>query len=400
VEKRRFWTLVVDSRLLSIKNLIIAGDLNLTLSSGETWGGSASAGSLDGFFKALFQNKNLIDIEPGKVVPTWRNGRSGSDAIWKRLDRFLVSEDLLSSVGLYRSWVEYPFVSDHAPMIIQLEISPLFKAYPFKFNSQWLVDQNFTVLVHNLWTDPKFLGESGKQKRMVWKLKDLKSKTKQWAKLRTIKENSHLLKLEKDITNLLQHSLGGLRTLQEDLILKNLEQSRNKYLKEKEELWRQRSRAIWIKSGDQNTKFFHNFANFRRNRKFVWEIRDDLGILHSGQEDLKTEATKYFKSFFREQDPPSTVDQVKVVSLFSRFITENEAVALYHPILLGELKAVLSFFKRDKSPGPDGWTVEFLHSFLRSGRRRPFRNGGRSENQRYYLRWSKFNFLGLNSKSK
>ena len=83
VQKRRFWTLVVDSDMLSVGNLIIAGDLNLTLSLGETWGGSASAGSLEGFFKAPFQNQNLIHIEPGKVVPTWRNRCSGLDAIWK-----------------------------------------------------------------------------------------------------------------------------------------------------------------------------------------------------------------------------------------------------------------------------------------------------------------------------
>jgi len=147
-----------------------------------------------------------------------------------------VSENLLSSVDIYRSWGEYPFVSDHAPVIIQLEISPIFKAYPFKFNSQWLVDQDFTGLVHNLWKEPKFLIESGKQKRMVWKLKELKFKTKQWAKSRTIKENSHLVQIELDIKNLLQPSSGGLRTIQEDLILKNLKHITNKYLKEKEEL--------------------------------------------------------------------------------------------------------------------------------------------------------------------
>jgi hypothetical protein len=54
LERRRFWNLVADSGLLSVKNLVIAGDLNLTLSSGEIWGGSALVGPLDGFFKALF----------------------------------------------------------------------------------------------------------------------------------------------------------------------------------------------------------------------------------------------------------------------------------------------------------------------------------------------------------
>jgi hypothetical protein len=79
LERRRFWNLMEHSRLLSIKILVIARDLNLTLSSGAIWGGFALVGPLAGFFKALFQNKKLIDIEPGKVVPTWRNGHSGND---------------------------------------------------------------------------------------------------------------------------------------------------------------------------------------------------------------------------------------------------------------------------------------------------------------------------------
>jgi hypothetical protein len=72
-----------NNGLLSYKNMIIAGDLNITISSDEVWGGSSQAGSLDGFFKDLFQSKNLIDIQPTKLVPTWRNGRTGNDAIAK-----------------------------------------------------------------------------------------------------------------------------------------------------------------------------------------------------------------------------------------------------------------------------------------------------------------------------
>jgi hypothetical protein len=58
----------------------------------------------------------------------------------------------------------------------------VFKAIPFKFNPVWRSDKEFFTLVHNLWTDPLYLREPGKQKRLVWKLKDLKKSTKVWQK--------------------------------------------------------------------------------------------------------------------------------------------------------------------------------------------------------------------------
>jgi hypothetical protein len=79
-----------------------------------------------------------------------------------------------------------------------------------------------------------------------------------------------------------------------DLSLKELEQERNTLLKEIEEQWRQRSRAIWIQSGDLNTKFFHNFASFRRNHKYVWEIQDEEGLVYRGQENIKEATVKTF----------------------------------------------------------------------------------------------------------
>jgi hypothetical protein len=152
---------------------------------------------------------------------------------------------------------------------------------------------------------------------LVWKLKELKVCTKKWIKDCKLKEISHLAQIDRDIKHLLQPDSGVMRTAQEEYKLKELELCRNKYLKRKEELWRQRSRAIWIKSGDSNTKFFHSFANFRRNKKIVWEIKDDFGNVHRGQETLKSEATNYFKSFFKAQDHSQIVDQVKVVSLYN-----------------------------------------------------------------------------------
>jgi endonuclease/exonuclease/phosphatase family metal-dependent hydrolase len=89
-DRRQFWTQLANSGILDLPNLILGGDLNVTLSSDEHWGGNPSPGSEAAFYKDLFSSKNLIDILPNKLVPTWRNGRTGNQAIARRLDRFLL----------------------------------------------------------------------------------------------------------------------------------------------------------------------------------------------------------------------------------------------------------------------------------------------------------------------
>ena len=39
-----------------------------------------------------------------------------------------------------------------------------------------------------------------------------------------------------------------------------------------EEFWRQKSRSLWLLSGEKNTKYFHKQAEARKNFKAVSEI--------------------------------------------------------------------------------------------------------------------------------
>jgi hypothetical protein len=58
-----------------------------------------------------------------------------------------------------------------------------------------------------------------------------------------------------------------------DTRLKQLEADRNRLLMEEEERWCLKSRATWIQCGDKNSKFFHNFASYRRNKKHLGKLR-------------------------------------------------------------------------------------------------------------------------------
>jgi len=111
-----------------------------------------------------------LDIKLDKIVPTWKNGHVGLDAIEKCLDIFLISKELLLEVKLHRTWVEYPFVYDHAPILLRLEDTNLYIPYPFKFHAQWLEEKEFNDLVKVTWTDQKYFQESNCQRRFIWKL--------------------------------------------------------------------------------------------------------------------------------------------------------------------------------------------------------------------------------------
>jgi hypothetical protein len=146
--------------------------------------------------------------------------------------------------------------------------------------------------------------------------------------------------------------------------LGKLETERNEILKYNEEKWRQRSRAIWLKSGDSNTSFFHKFANQRRIHKHIWDLIDDDGNQVKGQADLKLAATKYFGKFYKARGDLFNPQKIEVTELYPRMVQPEDTDFLMKPVTVEEIKNVLNKFQRDKSPGPDGWTVEFFTYFF------------------------------------
>jgi hypothetical protein len=96
----------------------------------------------------------------------------------------------------------------------------------------------------------------------------------------------------------------------------------------------------------------------------LWEIIDESDHVYKGQKEIMKEAEKHYKGFFNPTNTFSTIDQVEVAGLFNRWINEDEARELYVPVNEKELKLILTHFKKEKSPGPYGWMLEFyLHFF-------------------------------------
>ena len=65
----------------------------------------------------------------------------------------------------------------------------------------------------------------------------------------------------------------------------------NAWMEREEIKWKQKSRELWLKEGDQNSKFFHLSTLIRRHRNFIAEIYLDNGHWIHSRDDIEA----YFK---------------------------------------------------------------------------------------------------------
>lgn len=85
------------------------------------------------------------------MVPTWHNRWTWIDRVVKRLDKFLVAEDLLDSMVMLRKWVDYGGKSYHSLIVLEIIGSRNKHPNPFKFNVKWLKYPSYMSMVQDSW---------------------------------------------------------------------------------------------------------------------------------------------------------------------------------------------------------------------------------------------------------
>lgn len=141
----------------------MGGDLNFSMGLSEAWGPNALVDPPSDYFLHKLSSSGLVDVDPIKPRPTWRNKRVGGDRIAKRLGRFLLKEELVGKIVIFRNWIGEGGDLDH--IVISLELTGMNKKLgaPFKFNPSWLNKASFNNLFHSVWKEDEgdFEGEKG-----------------------------------------------------------------------------------------------------------------------------------------------------------------------------------------------------------------------------------------------
>ena len=121
-----------------------------------------------------------------------------------------------------------------------------------------------------------------------------------------------------------------------------------------ETFWRQKSREIWLKEGDKNTKFFHKMANARARKNFLSKVNINGDCLTS-EEDIKFGVCRAYKTLLSETEDW----RPRIGDLQFRVLGTERFRSLEESFSEKEVFEALCNLSGDKTPGPDGFTMTF-----------------------------------------
>jgi hypothetical protein len=217
----------------------------------------------------------------------------------------------------------------------------------------WLQAEGFEELVKSWWRS--YVYEGTPSFVFASKLKALKTDLKQWNEEVFGNVGVNKKKLEKGLCEL--DLIAEERPLSEEEKSKREEFSRNleRHVFLEEVSWRQKSRALWLKEGDSNTKFFQRLANSHRRHNTIETLVVD-GQLTDDRTVIQDHIVEFYKKLYSEQYQwRPRVDDLSFLS-----IDEEDRIWMEREFEEDEIWAVIQNFKGDKAPGPDGFTMAFF----------------------------------------
>eukprot|EP00253_Pinus_taeda_P006660 PITA_06660 len=337
-QRENFWSHLLDCNLMTLDRIILGGDMNFSLGFGESWGSMAQADPTTNFIKSLLEQHDFIDIPMQKPLPTWRNKRVGTAALARRLDRFLMRGPLIQQLHFYKQWVGNGGISDHSPIILEILGNHQKPKAPFKFNHTWLQDQSFTKLVTDYWRTHPIDRESSMARGFVKNLTELKHIMINWANDKKIREDVQLTTVEEELQALLDERNLGFIAQEDKARLVELENQKNNILKNREESIRLRSRATWLKAGDENSRFFHNYAKGRKVSNSIWNLPLPEGGLADSFNKISQLGTAHFRGIYKSPAGINLAEIINVASHFPRFVEEEDSDDLSTPVTMEELE--------------------------------------------------------------
>ena len=128
------------------------------------------------------------------------------------------------------------------------------------------------------------------------------------------------------------------------------------WLLRNEILWKQKSREVWLKEGDKNSKFLHLSTIIKRRRNSIDAVKNDFGEWITVRREIQKHFVEKFKTLFSEEEVefPENLE-----NLITPCIIEEENMELCRIPTQSKIKQELFQMQSLKATGPDGFPVLF-----------------------------------------
>ena len=369
-EKQIFFNKVkrlLETLDINNNNIIVGGDWN-TIQDGsldKKGGRLLNCQTVTKSYQELLDQLNLIDI--------WRirnptvskyTCRQKTPLIQSRIDYFMISnnlQDYIVSTDIIPSiW------SDHSAVVIDIKHLPECERGSgyWKYNSSLNTDIIYTnTLCHKIvqWNSNY---ETLVDKRTVWEL--MKYEIRKFTMSYCAQK-----KLSKKRLN--TQMLQELQTLENEISIDHDENKMTRLCQVKAELLEQerekieglilRSKVKWVEEGEKSTKYFFGLEKNNFTKKHIRKLKLTDDSIITDEKNINLEIKTFYQSLYQSQSQEEVKDNVFFMSNNIPKLSKNDQEVCDTPLTKQECFKTLKTFKKGKSPGNDGLTLEFYEKF-------------------------------------
>ena len=127
-----------------------------------------------------------------------------------------------------------------------------------------------------------------------------------------------------------------------------------------EMMWNQRSRALWLKGGDRNTKFFHATTSQRRRKNWIVGLQNPKGVWQKGNEWIELTIVEYFETIYKSDRPTNFEASLSTITTW---VSPDMNEELLTDFKAEEVWYALKQMHPTKAPGPDGMSPIFFKHY-------------------------------------
>ena len=340
-------------------NLILGGDFNCIENTQlDKAGGNPLSGTV-GFdeLRDFTTRHNLSDVwrvtHPQDLSFTW-NTRDFS--IRSRLDRWYIPDTELTTAT---SCIQACPHSDHSVVDLKVNFRDGRKRGKgaWKFNNSTLQDKTFQRAVRAFWTFWKRCKADYHSPAEWWDA--AKEHLKRISIRHSVTKSRNRRQQEDQLRDKLTRLHKEIRPDPDRVA--DVEEQLSRLIQKRLDGAKIRSRATWLEEGEKPTRFFFDLERTKQQQACISKLSTDNGEVTSDEQILNTARTFYEHLY--TNDPVDSDIQDDFIRQLDRRLDERTKSTCEGPVTKDELTAALKRMHWNKSPGPDGLTVEFYQTF-------------------------------------